>query len=202
MQNGLGLAVAFVGSVVVSVGLTRSFDALRAPPARSEPARGASTVQPMPAQPSVGGPPRAAAELSPARAFPIQVPQPANSAPPEDGVSPEERATADLEKVRFETEQSFEVDAPADARSRIVERDMQRVLERAAVKGASIESVSCKRTTCRAVIRSSDAASNKSTLERMADEREGPFAQFGFIVPGRDEDASGAIRSTVFITLK
>jgi peptide deformylase len=108
----------------------------------------------------------------------------------------------DLERVRFEKEQTFETDAAANAESRNVERDLQVTMQRLSSGASQVEGVECRRTTCRATLRSTDLGANRDMLERLADEREGPLATYGFIVPGRDVDSRGEVRSTLFVSIR
>jgi hypothetical protein len=124
---------------------------------------------------------------------------PSAAADPSSGS--EEPARVDLEKVLFEAEQKFELDGLPDAQATRIKSELDNALTRSLAEGTALESVECKLKTCRAVLSSGTVAARESTLNKLGDDDDGPFAKYGFIIPSRETTPAGRARAIVFVNM-
>ncbi len=198
MRNGLALPLMFAASVATSVLVTRFMTAASSGSQRPV----GQHEQPL-AAPT--GEPRAAPVVSQRvwAALPAMLPPPAQvtPSPVEPSVGSAAPGQVDLERALFEATQKYDLDAPPDAHAGQITRDMNDALARSVAAGTAMESVECKLKTCRAVLSSSTPTTREATLDKLAADGDGPFAQYGFTILARETTADGRSRASVFVNL-
>jgi hypothetical protein len=199
MRNGLALPLLFAASVGTSVLATRLITAAsndsQRPSERHERSLTAPTSDPR-ATPAVS---QRVWLPSPAPLPSIMPAAPSPTADPSSGS--EDPGRVDLEKVLFEAEQKYELDGLPDAQATRIKGELKDALARSLAEGTALESVECKLKTCRAVVSSGTVTARESTLNKLGDDDDGPFAKYGFIIPSRETTAEGRSRAIVFVNM-